>query len=489
MRKLNCVFCFCAIFLLSCTEGGEVDDDGVVCCFELMFAELTGEEALSLTPNEATELSDEEVVQAVNNFISAESGTRSTRMTFAVVDNYKISLGDAQTRSDVMSDSVTIAVVNLDEKKDAGFATVCRDSRYPEVLAYVPNVNYEENKSFEPLNMMLARTNDVARGYILKKNAICARLREKTLDKVCKRFRIERQKFDFETYRSRIVIIDSLQAYRNRGKIGEIDSILVSRGYVSTPSGTLLSQAGPLCGTTRLIQGWPCNQYIQTTSLAGFSSPQHNGHYPAGCVNVALATICSYLQPTIYCASLGRNIDWTNVVDTHFNPYSFYSSESSESTDQAIEVANLIKIIADGTNTSFGENGGVTTTKNAAAYMQKIGVDMNSSTSTLNYANVRSSLGNLALVFCTGTYSTRSESTDSGHAWVIDGLQIRQPLSRMELQNYNCYASCKFGWIEGDYGATNNGWFLFDTTGTITFDFENNYISSNLSCIPNIKLK
>lgn len=475
MKILNYALCLGVIAFTSCTNENVVTRD--IGGGDLMFVELTTKEALSITPNVSTDLSDEEVIQTVEKFTSSEAAMIGAATSPTIINTYKTSLDNTHTRSDAKgdSDSISFSVVSLDENRDAGFAVVCRDSRYPEVLAYVPNINYEENKSFEPLKLMLARSQNIALGYISKKNAICEQLREATLVKVCNRFEIKKENFDFDKYRKRIVIRDSIED---------------SRSSESAPSGTLLSQVGPLCGTTRIIQGWPCNQYVPTTSLDKYSTPQHNGHYPAGCVNVALATICSYIQPTIYCASLGRNINWENVVNTHFNPYGFIESEYSEKTDQAIEVANLLKIIADGTSTSFNENGGTTNTSKAASYMQKIGINMDSSTSTLNYANVRTSLSNLALVYCTGTITTtRSENSENGHAWVIDGLQIRKPLSRMEVQNYNCYASCKFGWIESDYSTIYNGWYLFDTTGTISFDFDQESLSSDLYCIPNIKLK
>ena len=257
------------------------------------------------------------------------------------------------------------------------------------------------------------------------------------------------------------------------------------------PSGArLLNKVGPLCGDTHIIQGWPCNQFIKTTDLSTYQTMQHNGHFPAGCVNVALATICAYLEPSIYCESLKRNINWNNVFDSYFDPFGFYPSEYDPSTPQAIEVAHLLKILADGTKTTFDSRGGSTSTANAASYMNKIGINMSTSTTTLNYSNVRSSLANLWLVFCTGdeTKSTRSDNILGSHAWVIDGLQIWQPNTRMELQNYNCYASCKFGWIE-PFTQTYDGWYLFDTSGTITFEFGGEEISSNIKCIPNIRKK
>lgn len=199
--------------------------------------------------------------------------------------------------------------------------------------------------------------------------------------------------------------------------------------------------------------------------------------------------MCSYIQPTIYSPDLKRNINWNNVINSYFNPFGFESSQYDQNTPQAKEVGYLLKLFAEKTHTSFGENGGSTSTNNAASYMRSIGVNMSSSTTDLNYFNIRTSLSNLGLVYCTGSHvtNTRSDGSGNGHAWVIDGLQIRKPLTKYELQNFHCYANCKFGWIEWDFMSSYDGWYLFDTNGSINFTFDDGYISSNLRCVPNIR--
>lgn len=470
--------------LASCSAEDALVDKDVVKGGDRMVVALSGEEALSLVAGNSYTLSDKEVLDIVNNFSTTSENDGSQTRTAAtfmsnlqVIGNYKLACNNELTaRESAPQDSVEFCQVRLGEKDTSGMAIVCRDSRYPEVLAYIPNVDIHTIQTFEPVQMMIERAQTVALKYISKCNSLVKDRRGKTLEKVCKTLNISEKAFNFEKYRSQIFVKD----YDSK-----------SLNSATTPTGTILSTVGPLCGTTRIIQGWPCNQFIPETTLDAYNTEQHNGHYPAGCVNVALATICSYLQPTIYCSDLGRNINWDSVCNTYFNPYGFNPSQYSSATAQAIEVGNLLKIMADGTKTSFSAKGGSTTTPNAATYMRSIGVSMRSSTSTLNYANVRSSLSNLSLVYCTGTMvsTTKSDGTGNGHAWVIDGLQIRKPQARMELQNYNCYANCKFGWIEWEYQTTYNGWYLFDTDGSITFDFDSEALSTKLACIPNIRLK
>lgn len=468
------------LLLSSCSNSFD-ESQNLEGCGDKMVVSLTGNEAISLICGDSTAISspltDDEIIKLVQGFpFASNSDSRGSYKTFEIEKKYVLQSYKTQSRTSETSNNVEFDVVKFEDLSSNGFAIVCADKRYPEVIAYVPGLNFHDLDSIVPIKLMIERGQNVALSYINKCEEIVEKYKEETLNKVCKTFNISTKDFDFDKYRARIYIKDFQEE---------------SRGSLVTPSGSLLSQVGPLCGTTRIIQGWPCNQFIPTTTLEKYNTEQHNGHFPAGCANVALATICAYLQPTIYCSSLGRNINWDNVYNSYFNPFGLNPAQYSATTPQAIEVGHLLKILADGTKTTFGEKGGSTSNSNAASYMNKIGVNMSSSTTSLDYSNVRTSLSNLGLVFCTGTdvKGTRNDNSEGSHAWVIDGLQIRKPLTRMELQNYNCYASCKFGWIEWEFMESANGWYLFDTKGTISFDFADSYISQDLKCIPNIRLK
>lgn len=454
------------------------------------FSLLSIEEVISLFPDSllagTCALSDEEVLQQVRIFSENDIRGRTyvpNRMN--IVHNYKVACNQLPVSKILSSqDFVEFSIVELDFNNASGFAVVCRDSRYPEILAYVPTLNFQSYQSCTPMQMMVGRAQDIAVQYIERYNTALAKItddtRKQALSKVCKELNVSEEEFDFERFRYNIFIRDY-----------DSEDFIESRGSVQNPTGTVLSSVGPLCGTTRLIQGWPCNQFMETTTLEQFSSMQHNGHFPAGCVNVALATMCSYFRSTIYCSYLGRFIDWNNVIDAHFNPYSFFPAQYDENTAQAVEVGYLLKTISEQTKTVFNENGGGTNIANAVSFMKSIGIDMSTSTTTLNYNNVRSSLGNLWLVYCLGTVTNnaKSDGTGSGHAWVIDGMQVRRSQARYELQNYNCYANCKFGWIENDYSDENyDGLYFFDAKGAIDFNFaDGNNLTANLSCIPNIR--
>ncbi|MDH8276263.1 hypothetical protein QIG69_28320, partial [Klebsiella pneumoniae] len=67
---------------------------------------------------------------------------------FRIINNYKIACkDDIITRTQTSKDSIEFSSISLGENEYSGLAIVCRDSRYPEVLAYVPNVDIQTVQS------------------------------------------------------------------------------------------------------------------------------------------------------------------------------------------------------------------------------------------------------------------------------------------------------------------------------------------------------
>lgn len=472
---LMTVFCACSSSDSDITGniGGNTDK---------LFAAVSPEEAISILPYNGENISADDIFTRIEEF-AAENITRSDFQRnninkLEIIDEYSLDTTGVilTTKSLSPIDAVSFAVARFYDVDDReGVALVCSDERFPEVLAFVPDSKYDAWNN--PMaRLMVERAQDVALAYIKRFNVIRDSLREETIHKVCVQLDIAESEFDIERYMKQIFVIPE-----NRDN--------TESSVEQNPGGIEISHVGPLCGETRLIQGWPCNQFIQATNLNKYQNLQYNGHFPVGCVNVALATMCSYIKPTVYSPDLGRVINWDNVYNSYFNPWGLNPAQYDENTPQAIEVGHLMKILADGTETEFSESlGGNTDFVKAVSYMNSIGVNMGTSFVALNYGNVRNSLGADGLVYVSGTETskTRTDNVLGGHSWVIDGVQTRTQNTRIDVFNYNCYANCKFGWIESANG-TYNGWYLFDTAGTITFDFGSAELATDLKCITNIK--
>lgn len=481
--KRSLFFLLCMTLLCACSSKDDFVENQMYGDTDKRMAAISAEEAISLLPYRGETISVDEVAGLLEQY-NSEQTMRSTLnrngvSNIEIIDNYVLGYGGEKvvTKSVSLEETVSFCVARFNDiNGHDGISLVCTDRRFPEILAFVPDSKYDTWKN--PMARLMAeRAQNVALAYIKRFNTIRDSLQDRAIHKVCVQLNIPENEFDINRYMHQIYIIS--EQNKTKSKV------------VQTPGGTEISSVGPLCGSTRLIQGWPCNQFIPTSNYEKHQNYQYNGHFPVGCVNVALATICSYVKPIIYCSGLGRNINWENVENSYFNPYSMSLDQYDENTPRAIEVGHLMNILASGTKTEFSEQlGGNTYFVNAVSYMNSIGVDMSKSFVALTYDNVRKSLGNKGLIYVSGTETTktRTDNVVGGHGWVIDGLQVRTQNTRMDLRNYNCYASCKFGWVESSSG-TYNGWYLFDTSGTITFDFGDTELATDLRCITNIKKK
>lgn len=481
---------FLLVTAMSCSQQDLENGNQPIGGGEKLVVGVSPEEAISVAFDDSSVLSDDDVLAMVDRFVKTETTREVNDYKLAINSEFYIELANdnSKTRS-IGNEKIKFCTVDITttDSSTKNYALACADDRYPVVLAFSDG-DYE-NIAGTPVDFMLTRAKAIVLDHIAKVNKIKAELHDKTVAKICKVLDITPAKFNYNNVKSSLYIqpID----------IKDIGIETRSTGVLE-PGGGFMGGVGPLCNT-RYIQGWPCNQFMDETNIAKWSSPQHNKHFPAGCANVALAAICSYLRPNIYSPELQRNINWDILDNCHFDPiFGSKPSEYDPTTPAAIEAGRLLQVLARGTKTKFGEDGGSTSTPNAASYMGSIGVSMFPLTFDMTYQNIRPSLANYQPVYATGTIrkiASRAEGIEGGHAWVIDGFQVRSRYTRMELQNYSCYVHCNFGWIEVDdkYMApymNSNGWFLCDYSGSISsFDFSDKILDIDLRCVPNIKLK
>lgn len=499
IMKLNYLsILFFSFLIFGCSQSDDLNEIKVPGEGDKTLVNISPVEAMSIAFDNPEELSDSEIIQMVSGFVQSNSSTNSFDNPPKISVNHDFLLelpqDNASTRSNINDEKIRFCVVDIinDDQDDIknGFAVACADERYPAVLACVEQGNFNSIPG-SPAELMLNRTQLVALSYIAEVNNSKSKYQEQTMEKICKALKITKEEFDYDKFKTKLYV------QRIQNNEFETDGTVVVN-----PGGTILGGTGPLCGTTRIIQGWPCNQFIDKVDTDKYGqvwqTEQHNGRYPAGCVNVALATICSFLKPNIYCAELNRNINWSNVYNTYFNPFANDPRAFDPNTPQAIEVARLLKTISVGTKTRFDAEGGSASNSDAAAYMRSIGVSMNNSLVDMSYLNIRLSLTSFGLVYCTGqgrNVVSRGDGVGGGHAWVIDGYQVRSRLTRQELQNYNCYVNCNFGWVEPEetsyYKPTpTNGWYLTGYNGSVSFDVTKQWGSIydvNLKCIVNIR--
>lgn len=481
---------FLLVTAMSCSQQDLKDVEQPIGGGEKLIVGVSPEEAISVAFDDSSILSDDDILTMVKTFINTETTRGGNDYKLAINNEFYIELANnnSNTRS-IGNEKIKFCTVDITSTNSStkNYAIACADDRYPVVLAFSEG-DYE-NIAGTPADFMLARAKAIVLDHIAKVNNIKAELHDKTVAKICKVLDVNPEKFNYNDVKGNLYVqpID----------VKDIGIETRSTGVLE-PGGAFMGGVGPLCNT-RYIQGWPCNQFMDETNIEKWTSPQHNSHFPAGCANVALAAICSYLRPNIYSPELQRNINWDILANCHFDPiYGSKPSEFDPSTQVAIEAGRLLQVITRGTKTKFGVDGGTTSTTDAASFMGSVGIFMLPITSDMTYQNIRPSLANYQPVYATGTIrkiASRAEGIEGGHAWVIDGYQVRSRYTRMELQNFSCYVHCNFGWIEAEdkYIAplvNHNAWFLCDYSGSISsFNLKGEIIDIDLRCVPNIRLK
>lgn len=418
---------------------------------------LTEPEYLSIAFDTDNELSETEATDILNDFAAEKSVTKSTTPTFKLTNKIIVHGKSPSTRSGIINpenDQVVLYEYEINNSQSKrGKAMVCGDKRFPSVIAY--SDSYEDMK---PATIMIQNAKKYALSYISQIKYYQDSLRTATLKKIG----------EIKNSSSDITLKDV-----------ENDIFIVeqpaTKGWSVIPGGQLMSSVGPLT-TTRWNQTSPYNLKAKLTTGTnddGLFGLEYDHRYPAGCVVVAMAQIAAYYKASI------PGIDWSLATA---------SSVSDKTSPAAIQIGELMSKIAIGSETTYGPNGGSTSTEKARSYMYRNGIRMSDPVSC-TFQNMKSTFDALRLIYLTGTARhvvSRSFVGDGNHAWIADGYQIRQRGTRQILKQYNVYCHCNFGW-----GGNSDGWYLFDSSGSISFscngyDFDYQIYDYNILCYTNI---
>lgn len=440
--------------------------------------ELSGNEYLSVCFAENNELSESEALSILEDFISEQgTNTRNNDNHFFKLKNKTIvnSKKMVSRSTDSKDDHITFYEFSVgDCQSEAGFAVVCGDKRFPHVLAFSDEASTEE---VEPAQTMIKLAQNTAIKHISKIRLVEDSLRSSTLHKISKEMSIPIDEIDINKIESKIYITDAPEV-NSRGQ------------QIVNPGGNLMAQIGPLT-STKWNQDSPYNHFADFTSqnLSDYFGESYKNHYPAGCVNIAIAQACAYLKPSTGLS----NFNWTDASAVSFSKNDTLSSAS-------LMVSRMIDAIAEGSGTTYSEKGGSTSTEKARNFIKKWGLYMDNATDC-TFQNIKSTLDALRLVYVTSdsrtVISSRAYVSSGRHAWLIDGYQIRQrSLTRQILKQNNVYCHCNFGW-----GGNSTGWYLFETSGNILFEsddvlqmddnfnfyYEHYVYDNDFKCYPNFR--
>ncbi|HIZ86497.1 MAG TPA: C10 family peptidase [Candidatus Coprenecus stercoravium] len=257
--------------------------------------------------------------------------------------------------------------------------------------------------------------------------------------------------FDEEMFVPMMLASSAVNQYNNPVEINPEYVIIDNPVFVDYYYQTV-QKIGPLL-ETKWYQYWPFNSYLPKNA-------------PVGCVTIATAQILAYNE---YGSTRGIDFDW-DLMKT-VCPYYDHSVSGLPAANQAVsdfvEILGLydycrIKYAEDSTGTSSGNADGAKRAfekfgyKNVRKYLGFEKADKN---------RVISMLNNYYPVFAAGQLGT-----NSGHAWVIDGLLIRNKkrFANNELLGTENLFHINWGWNGVSDGYYNQG--VFDTTKRVDVD-------------------
>lgn len=280
------------ITFFSCTNDNSIDQSNQT------MIKLSKNEVLSIAYDDAPELSDNDIFNIVNSFISTEDNgvTKSTATSFNITkknfinkegefENEKSATKAVKTDEDI---TAAICEVEFQHGSETGLALVAADAKLPSVIALIPNKGSDFVMEKSGANKLLHASKASYLYKAIKTKELVDSLRQPTLDKISKELRIPVNEISYEKIENNILLTDGIPTTKSTAIQG------APAGVQKDPS-----SIDPIV-KTNWGQGDPYNGQF---SIAGKVDRVYNeygtvvtGPVPVGCVNVAIAQImgCVY---------------------------------------------------------------------------------------------------------------------------------------------------------------------------------------------------
>jgi hypothetical protein len=338
-------------------------------------------------------LSNAEAKLLLSEFIGSGALTRSGDV---------LEIGDYETLNyqipiDTKSENVPVFKYTLQADDKEGYALVVADSRIPKVLIYAEEGSLSDTSFIEPLRLYTRTipeyiTNDLNRYYTGETKAA--------------------------------------------KPVTKAESVVTYYHFLPTVWG----------------QAYPYNAGCPTSIC---SPPAYNGHYPAGCVAIAIAQILAYHHKP-------SSLSWSSILAST-------TLTANSSSTLINQVGTLIANIGAAVNMSYGCNGSGAYSADAYSVFSSYGLT-SAVYQQFDVSVVASSLQSGYPVYMRGV-----TSNDDGHAWVCDGYKKHI----YGGGDYYEYLNMNWGW-----DGTSNGFYYTESspsynTGSYTFN-------SSFKIYPNI---
>lgn len=425
---------------------------------------LTDSELTSISFDKIIEASEEKVCSMITDFLVLKSGDLQTRntsnMKFTVKEKSYLANKEvsALTRSSDLAlaeESIPVYKVMIEENGKSTLAYVSADMRAPGVLAIFDN--FPSNEAAFEIGMNEPNTKAVfalTEIELIKEisdvEKIRTELREKTIEKICNKLNIPISEYTFEN------IIKNIQ--------NENNNITITRGYpVYYPPTQLKTRKLPLTNIAwnqKEPYNENCPQGKILIPISGFDPWIEDGHVPAGCVTIALATIdaCTKRTPVG-----GQTMDWAYY---NANPELASSGDLTTPSNKLTPATKMISYIY-----SYVKSHSVIRYLDGESYVSATAAYDTDAYKYIsefyNYDGRRSFDPDLALkslnqscpVLLSGTvsgntYEDPNAHVNDGHMFVLDGYMICKKSSSVTMAEtradivkaYDMYWHLNMGW-------------------------------------------
>ena len=289
---------------------------------------LTENELLSISFDDNVQLSEDEAVDILYEYLNNNLKTRQMRY-FAKIGSIRKNDITFETNlksriSDVKS-SIFIYEMDVASNGENYTAIISGDKRFPFVLAYFAKCR-EEGKKLSSEILPIQYSEEVLLNNIKYVELIEDSLRTSTLKKIAKEMKIPTDNIKLEEIRNLI----SLKSNKN------------TRAVITTnPPSDAIAGNGPFINVS-----WNCGMpYNQLMAQNCSDNWLWDYRYPISSVVVATAEIMSFFKPNMEID--GTNIEWEYLCQKEeiHNTSDYFGSYTKDPDDKCMMIAKLMKYI------------------------------------------------------------------------------------------------------------------------------------------------
>lgn len=421
-------------FLSSCNQEYSDENDSKLKSYKKV--ELSMEEYISIAYEMPREIDNDEIESIINSFISIQSKNKTKNTSKCEIEiKNKYFIRNEEDKSS--EEKIPILKTEIRNNGKSGVIYISADERFPDILAYIPEVvDTLPNDNSGP-TMMLKYAENVVLSKSRMYNQIKDSLRIPTLEKISKQLQITPNDVHFENVKDFIEI---------KG-INSTKSII---DFDPTSGQVLLSKIGPYI-YTEWGQLTPYNNSLGGACPDWFGDPTN---YNVSSVIVAITQILGFFEPSLN--ANGTQINWPYLKEKPeiVEPNYFNAGDPVAKRNM---VAALMKFCSNKCSVTYTCSGSSYSMNNITNFLKTYGINMDGSRN-FDFNVIKTALDNVKLTLCYG-----KTSTNEGHSWVIDGYMTVSPTGTISNSNF---------YVHANMGMSNyyNGYYLINSNTGVTFD-------------------